>query len=61
MEFPKQNIELVLCILTQIDYIPGVASEAEGFTQSKHKGDKQTHERLRGMAARVNTYVYFWA
>ena len=45
MEFPKLNIELVLCFMTQIDYNPGAAREAEGPRQEKYKADTQTHER----------------
>ena len=44
MEFPKLNIELVLCFLTQIDYNPGAACEAEGPIQDKHKAETQTHD-----------------
>ncbi len=44
MEFPKQNIELVLCFLTQKDYIPGAASEAEGFKQTSIK---ETSRRMK--------------
>ena len=51
----KLNIELVLCFLTQIDYHRAVAHEAEGPSQTEHKGATQTHDRVTGMGAQVNT------
>ncbi len=38
-DYPKLNIELVLCFLTQI------AHEAEGPTQDMHKGGTHEHNK----------------